>query len=174
MVTAPVLEEVAIVRQAPESFRYYQESRATRYLLLNEPDKKSYKSADFVLFQSVLLSISVELDKIERLYNKYSELFDVDYKTFFDSYLRMCDAMNAIVPDGCKIITEVSAEEECLYNYYEFDDKKIFFNLFFEGDEKEPAVRINVRSNDKFLSIDGSIDNAADYLRNALKRNLNV
>lgn len=82
--------------------------------------------------------------------------------------------MSTIVPEHCDIVTEVSVEDECLYNYYEFNDTKIFFNLFFDKDEESPVAQVNVRSNGKFLSVEGSIEEVAAYLKNALDNNLNV
>ena len=76
--------------------------------------------------------------------------------------------MDAIVPEYCHRLTEVSVDEECLYNYYEFDNNKIFFNLFFDEDSVDPVAQINANSNGKFISIEGSIETAADKLKKAL------
>lgn len=168
MVADQVLDKVAIVRPAPMDFGIYSESEGVLDVLLNEPHKQFNRSTEVVLFQSDLLSISLEHDKIRKIYNNHRNLFAVDYKTFFEAYYKMCGMMSSIVPQNCRVFTEVSAEEECLYNYYEFADRKIFFNLFFDENEDAPVAQINVTANGKFHSIEGSIEKAVGYLKKYL------
>lgn len=174
MLTAPVVEEAAIVRVVPEGFRYHKESQSKYDLLLNEPHKRSHKSTQFVLFQNDLLNFGIELEKIKNLYNNHKRIFKVDFKTFSDAYVEMTEAMNSIIPSYCNVETELSEEDECLYNYYEFDDKKIIFNLFFDEDEKYTIALINLKSREKFLSIEGSIEKAVDCLKKNLENDINV
>ena len=165
--TAP-LEEIAVVGRVPDTYRDFSELHYRNILLLNEPPRKSHRSAEQVLFQNDMLSIGIELNRLLKLYKKKKKVFAVNFKTFYDAYLRMSRMMDAIVPEYCHRLTEVSVDEECLYNYYEFDNNKIFFNLFFDEDSVDPVAQINANSNGKFISIEGSIETAADKLKKAL------
>lgn len=168
MITAPTLDEVTIARPALWSYDRYYDSERVLDVLLNEPHKRSYRSAEHILFQSEMLAFGLELDKIKKIYSKHINLFAVDFQTFFDAYLKMSRIMSTIVPKYCRVFTEVSIEDECLYNYYEFEDRKIFFNLFFEENEKEPIALINVTADGEFHSLEGSIEKTVDCLRNIL------
>lgn len=174
MLTAPVVEEVAIVRVVPEGFRYRQESHNRYDLIFNEPHKRSHKSTQFIIYQNYLLNIGIEIEKIKNLYNSYKKILKVDFNTFSDAYVKMTETMNSIIPIDCTVETDVSEEDECLYNYYEFDDKKIIFNLFFDEDEKYTVALINLKTREKFLSIEGSIEKAVDCLRKNLENDTNV
>lgn len=174
MLAAPALDEVAIFREVPDGFRYHHEYQSRYDLLLNEPHKRSHKSTQFVLFQNELLSLGIESERIKNLYNKHKSIFKVDFKTFSDAYFKMSEAMNAIMPDYCNVETAVSEEDECLYNYYEFNNKKIFFNLFFDDEEPDTIAVINLKSKEKFISIEGSIEKAVDYLKKNLETDTNV
>lgn len=165
MIAVPTLEEVAIVRPAPRNLGRYRDSERVLDVLLNKPHKRFYKSAEFVLLQSETLSFGLEFDKIKKIYNRYRSFFAVDFQTFFEAYCKMSSIMNSIVPSHCRIFTEVSTEDECLYNYYEFDDRKIFFNLFFEENEETPIAQINVTADGKFHSLEGSIETSAARLQ---------
>lgn len=172
---APVIDNVTIVREVPETFRYYQESQNIFDLLLNEPSKRSHKPTDFILYQYDILSIGFEINKIGGLYIRYKKIFPVDFNTFLNSYLRMADAMDSIIPKHSEIVTDVSIEDECLYNYYEFDDKKIFFNLFFDEEGKEsPVAVVNLNSKEGFRSFEGSIEKTFEYLKKSLETTSNV
>lgn len=174
MFATPALEEVAIVRDAPQSFINHHETENFMDVILNEPDKRPKKSTEEILLQSELISFIIEYDRINNLYGKYRNLFPVDFKTFYDAYREMSDVMNDILPEHCDAVTEVSVENECLYNYYEYNNQKIFFNLYFDEDGLSPVAQINFHVNKKFNSIEGSIKAVASYLKNALDNNTNV
>ena len=174
MITAPTLDEVTIVSPAPKNFDTCYDSERVLDVLMNEPHKRSYKSADLILLQSDILSFGLELDKIKKIYSKHRNLFTMDFQIFYAAYYKMSRIMSTIVPKHCRVFTEVSTEDECLSNYYEFDDRKIFFNLFFEENEKEPIALINVTSDGKFQSLEGSIENTVDRLRLILTKQRHV
>lgn len=174
MITAPALEEIAIVKHVPDVFEGYRGNDCYFDLLLNEPKKRFHKSAEYVLFQSDMLSLGIEYDKIKKLYSKHQDLFPVDFRTFFGAYKKMSDIMAAVIPENCDRETEISEEDRCIYNYYGFDNTKIIFNLFFDDDAENPIAQINIRSNGKFLSLEGTIEKAASYLKNIIDKNSNA
>lgn len=174
MFATPPVEDIAIVREVPDFVVSYWNSNRGIDVILNEPDKRSHKSTEDILLQSAILSIGIEFDKIRNLYSKYRNLFIVDFSTFFGAYIEMSELMMDIVPEDCDIVTEVSVENECLYSYYEYDDKKIFFNLFFDEEENSPIAQANIQSNGNFNSVEGTIETVAFYLKNLLQNNPNV
>ena len=174
MVATQPIEEITEVRNIPDFLSVNQEYNSISDLLFNEPHKRSHKPADFFLFQSRLLSISIEIEKIKSLYHKYKHLLSVDYSTFINAYKKMSAEMSNIIPADSNIVAGVSTEDECFYNYYEFSGFKIFFNLFFDKDEKEPVATIDVNNSKQFLSIEGSIDKVSRCLKDLLEKDFNV
>lgn len=61
------------------------------------------------------------------------------------------------------------ADDECILRYFERDGIKVFFNLFFDGDEDNVA-QVNVWINQKFYSYDGTVAGALGYFSKVLKK----
>lgn len=169
------MEEMVIVAPTNDSFVSVPDIEVPEIresVLYNVADKKCYKQADYVMFFSDMLASSIEYQKLKRLFAHHRDIMQVDFRTFFDSYKEMSAAMKPLVPYGCKCVTDVSCDDGSLYNYYEFDDKKIFFNILFDDEEGVSAL-VSVSAADGFVSIDGTIEETADYLRNILSSGIN-
>lgn len=167
MITLPPMDaarmQIAIVRPAaaverPLYFALSDRGLRTR-MLLNKLDKREHKSAESVIFFNDMLTAGMEMEKVAELYVKLGNECEADINTFFEAYLRMTDEMKKVVPNGCVAVTDVSEEDGCLYNYYEFGDTKMFFNLFFDCEDEECVTAVaNVNKGGKFHSIQGKIE----------------
>lgn len=167
MTAAQSIQEFVLTQDRPDYYIGNQDYYNGTYLLFNQPLKRSHKSSESILFQSKVLSLSIELDRIKAIYYKYRSFFPVDFTTFISAYNQMHNLMLGLIPFYAITVTGVSEEDECIYNYYEFDGKKIFFNLFF--DEDEPVATININYSGHFKSVEGPIEKAFGYLKKLLE-----
>ena len=142
----------------------WEESNESLLFLLNSPDKQ-YKSADYCLYCSDIFSALIQFNKLKKLYSENKDIFRVSFNNFFRNFIEMSDSMQMLLPESVKCVTEVSKSDGTIFNYYEFEDKKIFFNLYFDEDETDSTALVNIKSNSGFLSIEGTIEETVEYLK---------
>lgn len=142
----------------------WEESNESLVFLLNSSDKQ-HKSADYCLYCSDMFSALIQLNKLKKLYSENKDIFHINFDIFFRNFIEMSDSMQMILPESVKCVTEVSKVDETIFNYYEVEDKKIFFNLYFDEDETESTALVNIKSNTGFLSIEGTIEETVKYLK---------
>ena len=111
-------------------FKKHEKEFETTYILKNE----ELNSRWIVLY-----------DLFKRLYDSKADSFtgtsfDTIEKTFRFS-------LNNILKLEPKLTTLSISEEGCVYIYAEFNQKKVFFNMFFE--ENQPDIVLNISDNGK-------------------------
>ncbi len=143
----------------------WEESEKSLSFLLNSLDKQP-KSADYFMYCSDMFSALIQFNKIKKIYSENKSIFHVNFNTFFRNFIEMSDSIQMLLPESTKCITGVSKVDQMIYNYYEFEDKQIFFNLYY--DEDESGALVNVKSDNGFFSIEGSIEDSIEKLQNYL------
>lgn len=142
----------------------WEESDDSLSFLLNSLDKQ-HKSADYFLYCSDIFSVLIQFNKIRKLYLENKEIFHVSFNHFLRNFIEMSDSMQMLLPESAKCVTEVSKVDETIFNYYEFEDKKIFFNLYFDEEGSDSSALVNIKSDSGFLSIEGTIKETVEYLK---------
>lgn len=117
-----------------------------------------------------MLSLGVEYLKALDLFNKIQKFVEIDFDFFKKTFEDSSCGMAKILPQNCLKTTDVSIQDECLYSFYEFENTKIFFNLFFE-EANEVIFQLSINDNSGFSSIEGDFNQILDFLQNKLKTN---
>ena len=110
--------------------------------------------------QSICKQIG-DITKVQTFIKSTPELFASSSEQFvITAFEEMRDGLMQLSLD--LLCTDISQEEECLFMYGQKNDRKLFFNLFFENDDVETLV--NVSTPNKKYVIEDNIENSIKRL----------
>jgi hypothetical protein len=121
-----------------------------------------YKPANKANTVAVLLQEELN-EKWIRLYQSFAQSFKEKKDTFSDiPFDRISDdfkfSLREILSLYPAIITVGISDDECIFIYAEFDDKSVFFDLFFDTNDPTEAL-LNISENKKIIcSYSNNID----------------
>lgn len=130
--------------------------------------QKNIKTLSIMKDEEFMEKWSVLFGLFEKEYIKYKDSINCDYEFVKSEFNKSLYSILELSPD----VVSIGAEEECIFIYAEYEEKSVFFNLFFEDETIEAVMNITENTN-PILSYSNSIENSLQELKRVLGKDVN-